>query len=343
MSLLVTSIILTVILAALIWGAIETSAKAHHQSVAKRKYLLIILSLLCLLINLFGCFDKVGANQVGIIYDEMKGGIQNETYGEGFHAKSIFQTVTKISTSNRTALVNSTGQTIDSVYAQFTISIVYCIEKDNAGKFFRSTNAENISQSQLDSIVKECLQSSTIKMDIYSLLGDKLEECRNDFVEDLKTKIMERYYITLISASFDDIDAGTRVEEIIRTKAEAQQKIEISELEKQQAEIEAKTKAIEAQAEAEVAKIKAQGDADAIEIKAEAEAKRIELEKGAVEKMIKEYCTEFPTITEEQAATIVLKTIYMDKWDGKLPETFVGMSFDELVDAIVGKLSGTGE
>lgn len=339
MTKLILSIVLTLVAAAAIYFVIFFEARSKHRSVNKRKYLLLLLSLLMLGTNLFSCFTTVGANQVGIIYDEIHGGIQNETYGEGFHSKSIFETVTKISTVNRTATIDSTGQTMDSVYAQFTISIIYRIEKDNAGKFYRTTNSENINQSQLDSIVKECLQSRTIKMDIYSLLGDKLEECRNDFVSGLKSKLLERYYITLISASFDDIDAGTRVEEIIRTKAEAQQKIEIAELENQQAEIQAKTKAIEAEAEAEVAKIKAQGDADATEIIAAAEAKKIELEKGAVQKMIKQYCTEFPTITEEQAATIVLKTIYMDKWDGKLPETFIGANLDELIDAIVGKLN----
>ena len=66
---------------------------------------------------------------VGIIYDELHGGVQEDTYNEGFHTKSIFEHITTISTANRSALVNTTGQTNDGQYATFELSIIYKIKQ----------------------------------------------------------------------------------------------------------------------------------------------------------------------------------------------------------------------
>ncbi|MCK7489940.1 MAG: SPFH domain-containing protein [Anaerotruncus sp.] len=115
------------------------------------------------------------ANEVGIVYDPLRGGIQNETFGEGFHVKSIFQEVTKISTTNRTAQVSIYGQTKDSIYALFEITIVYKIESANAGFFYKATGNNDIAESQLNSIVKEALQSASIQFDVY-ILGDGLKQ-----------------------------------------------------------------------------------------------------------------------------------------------------------------------
>ena len=102
-----------------------------------KKFLLSIASVGWVFILLFGSFTKVGANTVGIIYDEMNGGIQDRTLDEGFQFKTIFQHVTTISTANRTSKVETYGQTNDGQSALFELSIIYNIQKENAGKFYR--------------------------------------------------------------------------------------------------------------------------------------------------------------------------------------------------------------
>ncbi len=314
MVLLITCIILGVIVLISTFGVGVYFYKVKNT---KKYFYLMCSTPLVGLLLLFGSFCSVGANEVGIIYHD-KYGVLDEVKYEGFQTKSIYEHITKIQTSNRTAQVKVAGQTKDSIYADFEITIIYRIDAANAGKFFKRTSQTNISTDQLNSLCKEALQSSTIKYDIYGILGADLETVRTDFVEDLTILLLDRYAITTVSASFDDIDAGNRVEEIIKQKAEAQQKIEISELEKQQAEIEALT-----------AKVKAEAEAAIVRIKAEAEAAKVELEKTAISDMIDaiyERSNKEGTqlLTYTQCAEIVLKQIYYDKWDGVLPDYLGG-------------------
>lgn len=330
MTLLIISIVLSVVagfmLVALCWEDFKANS-----------LLAFPLGGICMLLLLFGSFTKINANEVGIIYHDKKGVLEEVKY-EGFQSKSIFEHITKISTTNKTAQLTVSGQTSDSAYADFVITIVYKIEAQNAGKFYKVTSDDDIAEEQLISTAKEALQSSTIKYDIYSILGDKLELVRVDFTENLKNIMMERYSITVISTSFDDIDAGERIENIIKNKAEALQQIEIAEAEKQKANVEAETEKIKAEAAANVAKIQAEAEAEVIKISADAEAYKVETEKTAITDMIDKVYEKYETsLTYEQCAEIVLQTIFYENWDGKLPEVLTSDSLSSLIGSLIGE------
>lgn len=269
---------------------------------------------------LLGIFTKIDANQVGIIYDDRYGVMETVKF-EGFQSKSIFEHITKISTTNKTSEVQVFGQTRDSIYADFMITIVYRIEAANAGKFFRVTGDTNINSDQLNSITKEALQASTINYDVYAILGDQLENLRTEFVTLLRTYMAQRYHITLVSASFNDIDAGPQIEESIQNKAKAIQEIEIAEQERQKALVEAET-----------ARVRAEADAAVVLIKAEAQATaQIILNSVTVNAINEMYLGQFSAgedtatpalygyLTIQEISTIILKQLYYDTWDGVLP------------------------
>lgn len=288
-----------------------------------------------MLLLLFGTFTKISANEVGIIYDDRHGVLEEVKY-EGFQSKSIFEHITKISTTNKTSQITVSGQTSDSAYADFIITVVYKIEAVNAGKFYKETANKDIATDQLTSMVKEALQSSTIKYDIYSILGDKLEVVRLDFTQNLSKIMMERYSITLISTSFDDIDAGERIENIIKNKAEALQQIEIAEAEKQKAQVEQETELIKAETQAQAQKVKAEAEAEVKKIAADAEAYKVETEKTAVTDMIDLLYDKYnQTLTYNECAEIVLQTIFYEKWNGELPEVLTSDSLSGLIGSLI--------
>lgn len=101
------------------------------------------IGMIFMLILLFGCFTKIKANEVGIIYDDRNGVLEEVKY-EGFQSKSIYEHITKISTTNRTVNLTVSGQTKDSAFADFVITIVYKIEAKDAGRFFKATSADEI-------------------------------------------------------------------------------------------------------------------------------------------------------------------------------------------------------
>lgn len=324
MGLIIAAIVLALITCPTIYITIKQVNLRSRKEI--RMGLKPLLGLLWLVVILFGMFTTVDKNSVGIVFDELHGGIQDKTFGEGLHFKTPFQKVMVIQTSNKTQNIVVAGQTSDSIYADFMITIVYRIDTNNAGKFFRRTNSGDIDSVQLNSVAREILQAVSIQYDIYRILGEDLEVMRQEFAENLTEIMMNRYHITVVSASFDDVDAGDRIEEIIRTKGEALQQIEIERLNKEKAEIQKEILMIEAGAQAEVVRIKAQAEAD-----------KIEFEKMAIANMITEYIQAFPTLTEKEVASIILQTIFYETWDGKLPDVVTGDSLEALLGGLLTK------
>lgn len=328
MILLIVSILVTLILVGGIGGTIYHLQKKLRRP-NKKLYFLSILGAAGMLLLLFGCFTKVEANQVGIVYNELKNGIQDDTYGEGVHSKSIFEHITQISTANRSASVRTTGQTNDGQYATFDLSIIYKIEKEDAGRFYRITNNTDIPSEALNTQVKACLQSSTIKYDIFELLSTGLETARIDFKEDLTKTLKDTYYITLVNVSFDDIDGGTEVETILSQKAEAEQKIKV-------AELTASANLITAENQAQIERTLADATAYSIRIEGEASGEAASAYIDKVQAMIDTlYSNTGQTMSYKECTDIVLSIIFYDTWDGKLPEVLTSDSLSSLIGSLI--------
>ena len=106
----------------------------------------------------------IKANEVGVVYHQLKGGIQEDTYDEGLHMKSVFEKVTTISTVNREIGLTTTGQTSDGQYVEFEISLIYRIDAADAGKFFKKTGATDISKDAMNTLTKKTLQKRNYQL-----------------------------------------------------------------------------------------------------------------------------------------------------------------------------------
>ena len=341
MNTLITTIALFIItLATLLVAAIYLDKVGINQKEGKtlvnvrtkKVYKFIPLSVLWFGILIPSLFTSIPANSVGIIYNDIKGGIQEKTYGEGFHSKSVFEKITTISTANRSAIVNTTGQTNDGQYATFQLSIIYKINTSDAGKFYKIANNNDISDEALNTIIKSNLQSSTINYDIFELLSTQLEAARIDFKERLKISLYENYYITLVDVAFDEIDGGDEVEGILQASAKAQQEINI-------AKLKAEADLISSNNEAEIKKIIADAEAYAIQAegtaKGEASAAYVQSIKDMIDAL---YNNSNNVLTYEQCSNLVLSIVFYDTWDGVLPEVLTN---DNLSAMIGGLISGT--
>ena len=285
-----------------------------------------LLSACWLVILLFGAFCKVSGNEVGIIYDDRYGVMEHVKY-EGFQMKSVFEHITTISTANRSAMVTTTGQTSDGQYATFELSLIYRVDRDNAGKFYKKANGSEMPTEALDTIVKSDLQSATINYNIFDLLSVDLETARLDFKDRLATDLLGEYFVTLVDVSFDDVDAGTQVEDILKSKAEATQRIDIAQRQAQADLITAENKAeIERTlADAEAYALKTVGGA-----KGEAEQAYVEKVKGMIDNL-----SQNSTLTYKECTDIVLGIVFYDTWDGKLPEVLTSDSLSGMIGGLI--------
>lgn len=342
MILLIVMIVLAVIftlalVGVLIWGI---SNDDWHPANFAWCTLTVGIPMLCLL---FGTFTKINKNEVGIIYDDRYGVVEKH-FDEGFHSKSIFEHVTKISTLNRDKYIETTAQTDDGQYAKFQIAITYAIEKENAPKFFRTTGGDKSEtfNDQLMGLVEKELQSTTIKYNIFDLLSEGLEEARINFEEALWESLLDQYGVTLRFAVFKDVDAGDKIEEILKAKATAEQQIEIAKKEAEAKLVTAENEVLIAEKEAEQKKILADAEAYAVKVGGEASGAAASAYTDAILKMIDDLYAEVggSGITYEQCAKIILSIVFYDNWDGVLPTTLTSDSLSSLIGALI---TGAGE
>lgn len=260
-----------------------------------------VLCLFGLLLLLPGFITKVPANSVGIIYSPF-GGTKEETLGEGFHSKNVFDKVYKISTEVQTMTVsNLTTQTMDAQYLTSILDIKYRVNTGNAFLVFKQFRTlDKLSENLIVPTTQRVLEHVTTKYNVIDILGEK----RNSIYSELETALSEefaKYGVEFYSISITDMDAGEALENAITAEAVAKKAVETAEQNLLRTETEAKQKSVQAQAEQDAAKIQAETKL----IQAEADTK--------VNDMLNE------SLSEE-----VLRKLWIEKWNGQMPTYYAG-------------------
>lgn len=257
MGLIITSIVLTVltVIGILLYCITEDYNK-----------LWCLLGLLWLIMIVFGCFTTIKANQVGIFYNPFKGGIQNETLGEGFKVKTPVDKVYKISTEvQEFRFENISVQTNDSQFINSIIQIQARISKDNAFEYFKKYGNKSLTDisSILSNTIQKQLEQVTTKYNIMEVLGEK----RNDIVNETLVLAKEELLkdgILIERIILVDTDAGQAIEQAIANESIKKKEAEAAKYAKEKAQLEGEAKVIEAQKEKEANELKQKSLTDQI-------------------------------------------------------------------------------
>lgn len=277
------------------WGNIR-----HKISWKIRKQQM--LAVFGLLICLGGCFTKIPANNVGIVYSPF-GGTRSETLAEGFKRKNPLDKIYKISTETQTTRVeNLTTQTNDAQYVTSTLDVKYKVNASNAFLVFKQYRTlDKMSADLILPTSQRVLELITTNYNVIDILGAK----RADVYTELNAKLSEElalYGVDFVSITILDMDAGEKLEAAITEEAVAKKAVETAEQNLLKAETEAKQKSVQAKAEQEAAVIKA--ETKIIEAQAEKEANEI---------------------LNQSLSDELLRRQWIKKWNGELP-TYYGDS-----------------
>ena len=289
------------------WGEIKFETAVHWKLNIDQ-----VLSLLGLLICLLGCFAKIPANTVGIVYSPF-GGTREETLSEGFHAKNVFDKVYKINTEVQTMTVdNLTTQTKDAQFVTTSLDIKYRVNTANAYLIFTQFRTlDNMSSNLIAPTSQRVLELITTKYNIIDILGEK----RSDIYSELELALSEefaQYGVEFYSISIGDMDAGEKLENAIAEEAVAKKAVETAEQNLLKAQTEAKQKSVQAQAEQDAAKIQAETKL----IQAEAEKKANDL-------------------LNESLSDEILRKEWIDKWNGQMPTYYSGEGSDNGIGVMI--------
>lgn len=216
------------------------------------------LGLLWLIIILFGFFTKINVNEIGIIYNPFKGGIQNETLEEGFKRKTPFDKVYKISTEiQEFTFENISVQTNDSQFVNTVLQIQVRIDKEKAFEYFKKYGSKELKdiQSILSNTTQKQLEMITTQYNIMEVLGEKRNEIIDKTLEAVKGELLKDG-ILVERLVLVDTDAGETIENAISKEASAKKEAETAKYLKEKAELEGEAKIIQAQKEKEANELK---------------------------------------------------------------------------------------
>ena len=306
----------------------------------------IVLAVIIIIVLIvgFSCAKKVPAGYVGIVYS-MNGGISEDVLTQGWHLVSPTKQVTLYSVgieqSYLTAGEDGDSKNDDSFEVPSSdgkglkVDLTFTYRYD-AGRVtdlftrFKGQSGKEVRDSFIKPNIISWTKEVTAKYPVTEILGDERANLNIALSEYIKEKF-DPYGIIVENVSLIDIDADDETRASVQRKVNAQQELELAQIEQKTANVQAqKDKEVAliaaeqekevAQISAEKAKIKAEGEAEAIKIQAQAEAE--------ANKEIADSLT--PELIENNK---------ISKWNGEVP--MVAGSGATIVD--VGSVTTTEE
>ena len=282
-----------------------------------------VIIVICLFV-VFSCAKKVPAGYVGIVYS-MNGGISDEVLTQGWHIVSPTKEVTLysigIEQSYLTAGEDGDSKGDDSFEVPSSdgkglnvdLTFTYRYDVDQVTDLFtrfKGQSGKEVRDSFIKPNIISWTKEVTAKYPVTDILGDERANLNIAVSNYIRDKF-EPYGIIIGNVSLIDINADDETRASVQRKVNAQQELELAQIEQKTANVQAQkdkeVALIEAEKEKEVAeinaekaKIKAEGDAEATKIKAEAEAE-------ANAKIAK-------SLTPE-----LIEKGKIDKWNGSVP------------------------
>lgn len=239
------------------------------------------------------CTSKIKAGYVGVVYN-MNGGVTKETLNQGWHIVSPWKHVTQYSVATEQAYLSkdkkegSEGDdsfsipTKDGKTLNVDLEFSYRFDRDKINDTFirfKGQAGEDIENKFMKGKMKAWVSEVSSKFSVMDIYGEKREQLNNEICQFTKKKFND-YGIIIESVNFSRIGLDAATSNAIQSRINAQQSLEKSKVEKQQAEIMAEKARIEAKGNADAALIKAQGEAKAnVELQKSITPQLIELKK----------------------------------------------------------------
>ena len=280
--------------------------------------------LIAVLICVVACTTKIPAGYVGVVYN-MNGGVDGEVLSQGWHVVSPTKKVTTYSIGLEQSYLVS-GEKGDSRNDEsfkcptsdgksVTVELEFSYRFDEARVAqtfvtFKGKDGENIKDTFIKPKVSAWTQEITALYPVTDIFGDK----RTDINAHLDTYLHEKfdqYGIIIDTVNFTNIDVDPETAAAIQKKVNAQQELEL-------ANIEAQTAQVQANKEREVAEIEANKNRSVAEINAE--TVRIQAEADAeVVRIAAEAEAEANRVIAASLTSELIEQIKYERWNGETP------------------------
>lgn len=287
--------------------------------------IVIALVLIFGLITAITCLERVPTGYVGVVYN-MSGGVDGEVLTQGWHLVSPTKKVTTYSIGLEQSYLTSEDKgdspndesfnvpTSDGKTVKVNLEFSYRFDEDRVAEtftLFKGKDGETIKDTFIKPKIVAWTQEVTANYPVTDIFGDQRTAINAELDVYLREKF-DQYGIIIDTVNFTDISVDAETAEAIQKKVNAQQELELANIEAQTAKVQAEKEKEVAEIQAEQALIQAQAQADALEIAAQAEAE-------ANAKIA-------ASLTPE-----LIEKIKYEQWNGQMPSTMVGTDSSILI------------
>ena len=287
-------------------------------------------------LSVIGCVAEVPTGHTGVL--TTFGRVENVTFDAGLNMKAPWQKV--VNMDNRVQKASTALSCFSSDIQEVSIAYTlnYQIDKENAQEIYRTVGISYYDTVIVPNIA-EAVKVVTAKYTAEDLVSSRAELAAA--IEAALTKSLAKYNIQVVSAAIEDMDftdAFTAAVEAKQVAAQNKLQAEIEQAQKvMEQEAAAQMAVIQANAAAETAKIQAQAKAETAKIQAEADLEVVKIEADGVEYAGQKEAAANKAIAESITDEL-LRYQYIQRWDGKLPDTYVG---SENVSTIITGAAGS--
>lgn len=274
---------------------------------------ILALALVIGLISVVVCTERIPAGYVGVVYN-MNGGVDGEVLQQGWHLVSPTKKVTTYSIGIEQSYLTSEDKgdspndesfnipTSDGKTVRVDLEFSYRFDEERVAEtftMFKGKSGEEIKNTFIKPKIIAWTQEVSATYPVTDIFGDKRTEINAELDTYLRDKFGQ-YGIIIDTVNFTNISVDDETAAAIQKKVNAQQELELANIEAQTAKIQAEKDKEVAQIAAEKKLIEAEAAAEATRIAAEAEA-------DANAKVA-------ASLTGE-----LIEKIKYERWDGKMP------------------------
>ena len=281
--------------------------------------IMIIALVLC-----FFCTEKIPAGYVGVVYN-MNGGIEGKTLSQGFKIVAPTKKVTLYSVGLEQSYLSSEKvgdskgdesfkiPTSDGKTVTVNLEFSYMFDPERVAEtftLFKGMSGAEIKDTFIKPKVRAWTQEVSANYPVTDIFGDKRSQINEDLDVHLKEKFDE-YGIIIDTVNFTDISVDPETQAAIQKKVNAQQELEL-------ANIEAQTAKIQANKDREVARVQAEKDKEVAGIKAEQKIIAAEADAEALRIASEAEAAANKEIAASLTPSLIEKIKY-EQWNGVMP------------------------
>lgn len=284
---------------------------------------LAIIMILALVLCFF-CTEKIPAGYVGVVYN-MNGGIEGKTLSQGFKIVAPTKKVTLYSVGLEQSYLSSEKvgdskedesfkiPTSDGKTVTVNLEFSYMFDPERVAEtftLFKGMSGAEIKDTFIKPKVRAWTQEVSANYPVTDIFGDKRSQINEDLDVHLKEKFDE-YGIIIDTVNFTDISVDPETQAAIQKKVNAQQELEL-------ANIEAQTAKIQANKDREVARVQAEKDKEVAGIKAEQKIIAAEADAEALRIASEAEAAANKEIAASLTPSLIEKIKY-EQWNGVMP------------------------